>query len=403
MTESIWRRVGGDVTTPEGFFAWAASRPQGSPLAMALIWSDRPAQFAGMFTQNAAQAAPVVLTRGVSQSGISQAAVVNSGNANALTGPGGLADAEAMRDLTAAGLGVDPALVAVASTGVIGVPLPMDAVAEGIAGLTAACRKGEPCDGAGAARAILTTDTRPKTAALEVELSTGTVRVGLMAKGSGMIHPNMATMLVFITTDARVSAERLDALLRRAVERSFHRLSVDGDTSTNDMVLIWANGASGVRVDGDDLERFGAALTALCVEAARMIAADGEGARHLITARVAGAVSEADAALKARAIVSSALVKAAVYGGDPNWGRVLAAVGTVGVPFRPETAALALNGLPLFERGQPLGFDEAEGHRRLLADEVVFNVELGQGEGRAEAWGCDLTEGYVDINAHYRS
>ncbi|MBX5467900.1 MAG: bifunctional glutamate N-acetyltransferase/amino-acid acetyltransferase ArgJ [Firmicutes bacterium] len=392
----------GDATFPRGF--WAYAWEGGPRLRMALLVSDRPATVAGRFTVNAAQAAPVQLCRRLVAGGVSQAAVINAGNANALTGAQGRADAERMQQLCGQALGIEPATVAVASTGVIGVPLPMAEIEAGIHYLAERYQMGAPSEGEKAARAILTTDTRPKTGALTVSLSGGTVRIGYMAKGSGMIHPGMATMLVFLTTDAAVAPAVLDRLVGEAVDASFHALSVDGDMSTNDTVLCWANGASGVVVEqAEDVQAFGAALTRLAQVAARQIAADGEGATHLITARVRGAQTVADARQKARAIIASALVKTAVYGRDPNWGRVLAAVGASGLPWDPARASLWMNGLCLYNQGVPLPFDEAEAKARMAAFEVVFEVALGEGEAEAEAWGCDLTEGYVDINAHYRT
>lgn len=396
--------VSGDACTPDGFKAWALPRSNESGLSFALLWSECPAVFSGQFTTSAAKAAPIVVTQGVHRRGVSQALVVNAGNANAMTGGRGLDDARAMQRQMAEELHLAPERVAVASTGVIGVYMDMAATQEALAELGKRARHGKASQAQAAAEAILTTDTRPKTAALRIALSGGSVCLGMMAKGSGMIHPDMATMLAFFTTDAVIPKAELDGMVRRAVERSFHRLTVDGDTSTNDMVLVWANGVSGVGpATGADYHRFEAGLTALAQAAARMIAADGEGATHLLTACVAGAVSEADAALKARAIVGSSLVKAAVYGQDPNWGRVLAALGRVGHPFIPESLSLRLGEVMLFAQGQPVEFDEAAAKRELSRHEVIFWVDLGQGTGVAEAWGCDLTEGYVDINAHYRS
>ncbi|CAB1129800.1 ornithine acetyltransferase; amino-acid acetyltransferase [Candidatus Hydrogenisulfobacillus filiaventi] len=415
-----WRWLeGANVAAPYGYWADGVdSGVQGGRPDLALLLSDRVATFSGLFTTNAVQAAPVRLTREIHRQGRALAVVVNSGNANAVTGEAGEADARRMQELTADAIGAPREWVAVASTGVIGVPMPMDRIAAGIRQLgerLGNCRGmaagSTPCherarqEGAPlAARAILTTDTRPKTWALEVDLEGGRVRLGVMAKGSGMIHPGLATMLVFITTDAAVEKAFLDAALREAVDRSLHRLTVDGDQSTNDMVLAWANGASGVAVlSAEDRRRFAGALTALLVQTARAIAADGEGATHLLTVTVRGAASEADAALKARRVAGSSLVKAAVYGRDPNWGRVLAAAGSVGDAFDPGNASLTMNGMPLLDHGRPLPFDEAAAARAMEAEEVVFELQVGDGPGAATAWGCDLTEGYVHINAHYRT
>lgn len=396
----------GDVATPIGFKAYstaAAIRYHDQP-DMALLWSVKPAVFSGKFTTNAAKAAPVVVTQAVAHAGISQAAVINSGNANAMTGSLGMAHARDMQALVAEGMSIPPAFVAVASTGVIGLPMPMDAVRQGIQAMMGQWHKVGEGDGQGAARAIMTTDTVPKTLSTKVLLSTGTAHIGMMVKGSGMIHPQMATMLAFFTTDAGVAKSDLDQILGRVVDRSFHRVSIDGDPSTNDMVLVWANGMSGAGIETpDDLACFEAAWTALAQEGARMIARDGEGATRLLTVRVVRAASEEDAALKARTAVRSALVKSAVYGRDPNWGRVVAAVGTVGIPFDPANIGLTMNGIALLADGQPMPFDEAAASKAMNTDEVLFVVDVGQGHQQAEAWGCDLTERYVEINAHYRT
>ncbi|MDA8195210.1 MAG: bifunctional glutamate N-acetyltransferase/amino-acid acetyltransferase ArgJ [Thermaerobacter sp.] len=396
----------GDVGTPAGFKAYAAFagiRYEGRP-DMALIWSAKPAVFSGMFTTNSAEAAPVLVTREVALSGLSQAAIINSGNANAMTGAEGMDHARRMQGSLAEGLSIPPAFVAVASTGVIGVPLPMKRVLGGVEALVAQWQQGGDGDGKAAAEAILTTDTVTKALAARVQLAGGVVHIGMMAKGSGMIHPQMATMLAFFTTDAVIAKDSLDEMIHRVVDRSFHRVSVDGDPSTNDMVLCWANGLSSVAVaDPPDRERFEAALTALAQAGARLIAKDGEGATRLLTVRVVGAVSEADAAQKARAAVRSSLVKSAVYGRDPNWGRVVAAVGAVGIRFDPSRVRLTMNGLTLLSDGRPWPFDERVASEAMNTDEVVFVLDLGSGQGTAEAWGCDLTERYVEINAHYRT
>lgn len=398
----------GNIATPKGFQAFGAHGGiRRRRLDMALIWSERPAVVSGLFTTNFAKAAPLILTEQVVRRGRSQAAVINSGNANALTGAQGLADAEAMQRMVAHETRIAPELVAVASTGVIGVPLPMDAIKRGIrelVGQWADPHYREDVAGVNASQAILTTDTTAKTLAVRVSLAGGPVSIGLMAKGSGMIHPQMATMLGFFTTDADIEKERLDAIVRQAVDRSFHRVSVDGDPSTNDMVLCWANGASGVAVKTpEDEALFAKALTLLAQEGARMVARDGEGATHLLTIRIGSARTEHDAAQKARTAARSALVKAAVYGRDANWGRVMAAIGSVGDAFDADRVTLRMNGLLLFDHGRPVDFDEERARALMGEPEVVFEVDLGQGDAEAEAWGCDLTERYVEINAHYRT
>ncbi len=395
----------GDLTAAQGFWADGLSAHlRDSSLDMALVVSRVPATFAGVFTTNAVRAAPVDLTEKVHQSGTSRAIVINSKNANALTGVRGRRDAEAMQNQVAEGLGAASSEVAVASTGVIGLPLPMDKIEAGISQLSERWRDGRAANGGAAAQAILTTDTTTKSAAVTIDLSTGRVEIGMMVKGSGMIHPQMATMLAFFATDAGIERSVLDRLLRAAVERSFHRISVDGDQSTNDMVLILANGCSGVSIErAEDLEQFERGLTALARYGARLIAADGEGATHLITVRVEGALTEADAALKARAVARSALVKTAVYGRDPNWGRVLAAAGTAGRPFDPDTVSLSMNGLPLYVAGEPIIGQDAAWSGSMDRPEIEFCLDLAQGSESAEAFGCDLTDGYVAINAHYRT
>ncbi len=394
-----------NVTFPKGFRACAAAAGLiAGRVDMALIWSVKPAVFSGLFTTNSAEAAPVTLTRKVAEGGLCQAIVVNAGNANAVTGADGMKDAIAMQDQIGRGLNVSSSLVAVASTGVIGVPLPMTLVQDGIEHLVQDWAKEQGCGGTAASEAILTTDREPKALACEVELPGGTVRIGMMAKGSGMIHPQMATMLAFFTTDADISKPVLDSLMRQAVQRSFLRVSVDGDPSTNDMAVIMANGLSGVKVETDSArEQFGAALVHLARQGARMIAHDGEGATRLLTVRVRGAASEADAALKARTAVRSNLVKSAVYGQDPNWGRVVAAVGSVGLPFSLSGVSLTMGTVQVLKDGLPVAGVEDQAHEAMAGDEVVMDVTVGSGPGAAEAWGCDLTEQYVEINAHYRT
>ncbi|WP_242968406.1 bifunctional glutamate N-acetyltransferase/amino-acid acetyltransferase ArgJ [Sulfobacillus sp. hq2] len=392
------------VTYPQGFQAYAAAAGLiAGRHDMACLWSVVPAVFSGLFTTNQAAAAPITVTKQVAAKGWCQAIIINAGNANAVTGQGGLQDAYTMQQYMADHLGVASEQVAVASTGVIGVPLPMDQVQQGMSQLVDAWQQ-QHSDGVKASEAILTTDREPKTLACDVTLSSGVVRIGMMAKGSGMIHPQMATMLAFFTTDAAIEKSILDELMRQAVSRSFLRVSVDGDPSTNDMAVILANGQSGVHVGTpEDIAQFGKALAHLARQGARMIAHDGEGATRLITVRVRGAATEEDAALKARTAVRSNLVKAAVYGGDPNWGRVIASVGSVGLPFDLSAVSLWIGTVLVLEGGLPVPMAEDQAHNELEADEVVMDVLIGNGPGFAEAWGCDLTEQYVEINAHYRT
>jgi glutamate N-acetyltransferase/amino-acid N-acetyltransferase len=394
-----------NVTFPQGFSAYGTDAGLIPGRAdMALLWSSCPAVISGVFTTNAAKASPVLVTREVVNRGICQAFVINAGNANAVTGEQGIADALKMQQAAAQGLDVDQRTVGVASTGVIGVPLPMPLVERGIAQLLEMHAEGRDSDGVQASEAILTTDREPKALGCLLELPGGTVRLGMMVKGSGMIHPQMATMLAFFTTDGAVAKPVLDAALRYAVQHSFHQLSVDGDSSTNDMAVVLANGASGIAVQSAEaVDHFRRALALLARQAARMIAADGEGASHLLTVRVSGAPSDEDAARKARAVVSSNLVKSAVYGQDPNWGRIIAALGRAGEAFCPDEVSLSIGGVTLLDRGNPVAGSEQRAQQAMQAREVVVGAVVGHGSGSSEAWGCDLTEQYVEINAHYRT
>jgi glutamate N-acetyltransferase/amino-acid N-acetyltransferase len=391
------------VTAARGFLAsgvHAGIRKARADLA--LVVSDRPASAAAVFTTNRVQAAPVLVSRRNlrASGGRARAIVVNSGNANACTGEAGLLAARATADEAARLLGVPPDQVLVASTGVIGVPLPVTRL---LTALPAAVSALSPAGGANAAEAILTTDTCTKLAARTVRGAAGHYTVGGMAKGSGMIHPSLATTLAFVTTDARVPPGLLRRALRRAAEVSFNRISVDGDTSTNDMVAALAGGASGVAVRAGASEEFEEALAEVLVDLARQVARDGEGATRLITVQVDGAASEAAALRVARAVAGSPLVKTAVHGADPNWGRVAAAVGRAGVPIEPDRMRVAFGDVEVLGPGYASGFPEDEARRALSGREVTIRVHLGQGTGSATAWTCDLGPGYVRINASYRT
>ena len=369
---------------------------------LALIVSDRPAAAAAVFTTNRVQAAPILVSREnlLASGGSVRAIVVNSGNANACTGEPGLAAARLTVDETARLLGIPPEEVLVASTGVIGVPLPVSRL---VSALPRASKSLSPAGGAAAAEAILTTDTRIKQAVRRVRTSAGRYTVGGMAKGSGMIHPNMATTLGFVTTDAAVAPDFLHRCLNRAIDLSFHRITVDGDTSTNDMVAVLAGGASGVRVREGASDAFEEALTGVLVDLAKQVAADGEGATKLIAVEVEGALSDEDALRVARTVAASPLVKTAVHGADANWGRIVAAVGRSGVPLDPERLRVAFGDLEVLRPGYVSSFSEDEARRLLEQKEVTIRVDLGQGSGRATTWTCDLTSGYVRINAGYRT
>jgi glutamate N-acetyltransferase / amino-acid N-acetyltransferase len=390
------------VTTPLGFRAGAMAagiKPSGN-LDLGLVASDQPCVAAATFTQNAFPAAPVVVSRErVRRAGRAQAIVFNAGNANACNEAQGLRDAREMTTIAAGLLGIDPELVLVASTGVIGRPLPMDRIRDGLDRVELRAD-----GGAIAARAIMTTDTRPKTAGASLDVQGQEVRIGAMAKGVGMIHPNMATMLAFITTDAALAPEFARQALKRVVDRTLNMVTVDGDTSTNDSCFLLANGRSGAPAlapSGADAARFEAALEAVCVALARALAADGEGAGKLIEVEVTGARTEADARAAAREVVRSPLVKAAVHGEDPNWGRVFMAVGNSTAEVDHARAALWVGALQIARDGVGLGVPEAETRAQMGGAEVRLRVDLGLGAASARAWGCDLTEAYVVINSAY--
>jgi glutamate N-acetyltransferase/amino-acid N-acetyltransferase len=367
-------------------------------LDVALVVSERPATAAGVFTQNRVCAAPVQVCRSRLPARDVRGFVVCSGNANACTGDQGLADARRMTELAAKALDVRPEQFLVASTGVIGRLLPMPKIEPAIA---AAARELSPEGLERVATAIMTTDTHSKTASRTLQLSGGDVHIVGFAKGAAMIGPNMATMLAFVLTDAAVSAEDLTELAPKAARHSFNAISVEGHTSTNDTLLFLANGP-GKPIDGDDLIRFRAAATEVCAELAKAIAADAEGASHLITIEIVGTRTEEDAFRIAKTIADSPLVKTAFFGADPNWGRIVSAAGYAGVAFEERDLSLELGPYLLYERGRPLPFDPAvvskfiRDHRALT---VVLTFTLGT--GRATFHTCDLTYDYVRLNADY--
>ncbi len=402
--------IDGGVTAPLGFTAngvLSGIKAGRTAPDTALIYSETPCTAAGVFTKNRVQAEPVKLTRARAALGRAQAVIVNSGNANACTGEQGARAAVRMAAAAAAALHVEEQDVLVCSTGVIGQQLAVERIeahmAELVSGLS---REGH----AAASEAILTTDTRAKECAAETEIGGSIVRIGTMAKGSGMIHINMGTMLGFITTDCAITAEMLQKALKESAECTYNCVSVDGDTSTNDTLLILANGRAGNRLidrrDGD-YDAFVSALTAVNTEMAKKIAGDGEGAEHLIECRVSGAVSDASARALAKSVVSSNLVKAACFGKDANWGRILCALGYSGEPFTPEAASVSFVSeygvATVYERGAPAAFDEEAASRILGAPEVTIAVTLADGSGAGAAWGCDLTYEYVKINGDYRT
>jgi glutamate N-acetyltransferase / amino-acid N-acetyltransferase len=405
----------GTVTSPLGFVAGAvaAGIKKSGKLDVALVVSEQNCTAAGVFTKNQVVAAPVVVDKETLQVNkvLVRGIVANAGNANACTGEPGLANARQMQKLAATALDCAPQQILLLSTGVIGVPLPMDKVASGIgaAGADLAREHGRL-----AAEAICTTDTFAKQAAVQVTLSGGTVTIGGMAKGAGMIHPNMATMLGVLTTDAAIDPDVLQGMLTAATEASFNRISVDGDTSTNDTVLLLANGASGVGIDrhqwegGSDVALFSQALTHLCQHLAKLIVRDGEGATKLIELRVSGARTKNDAHQIANTIATSPLVKTALAGSDPNWGRIFAAAGRAGVPFDQAQTGLQVsnegeNWLTLLENGTPTGYAEADAAEIFAQPEIIVWLTLGEGLASDTVWTCDLTHDYVTINADYRT
>jgi len=392
------------VTAPGGFRAAAVAagiKPEG--LDVALLVADMGCSAAAVFTTNRAQAAPVVVSREHLAAGQARAVAVNAGCANAGTGEQGLRDARETAALVAREIGCRPGEVVVASTGVIGVHLPMEKIRQGIAqAAPSLSREG----GAAAARAILTTDTRPKEVVVEFPLDGHRATVGAMAKGSGMIAPNMATMLAFFTTDAALDPRLLHRALREAVGVSLNRITVDGDTSTNDMAVVLASGAAPVKAimeEGRDYDAFRAALTQAAREIAGMIVRDGEGATRVAEVRVEGARVESDADRIARTVAESPLVKTALNGGDPNWGRVLAAVGRAGVELDMSRVDLFLGDVWVAEGGRARAYDEARARAALAEDPIRIRVRLKEGRASGWMWTCDLSHGYVDINAHYRS
>jgi glutamate N-acetyltransferase/amino-acid N-acetyltransferase len=397
----IRRITDGGITSPFGYLAGALhagikSDPQKPDLA--LLVSEQPSTAAATFTSNRFAAAPVQLDRERIKSGRARAVVINSGNANACTGEQGLENARQMSRWAAEKAGVPVEEVLVASTGIIGVQLPMERIRDGLARLQVT-RDG----GLEAARGIMTTDTRPKHTAVELQIGGRTVRVGGMSKGAGMIHPDMATLLCFIATDALAEADYLRAALKEAVADSFNMISVDGDTSTNDTCILMANGASGVALDGRGPESavFQRGLNEVAQHLAQAIVADAEGAQRTMRVEVRGALSKRDARLAARAVASSSLTKAALHGGDPNWGRILCAVGYSGAELDPSLAELEVGGIALVQDGAPLDFDAEAASRAMKKEQVEIMVDLHQGAGRAVAWGCELTEQYVVENSAY--
>jgi glutamate N-acetyltransferase/amino-acid N-acetyltransferase len=399
-----------DLPRGFSFSASACGIRRGGGPDVALIVSERPATAAAVFTTNLVQAAPVVVSRLHLRRGARgmRAILVNSGNANCCTGEPGMRAARQTAAELARALGCKPEQVLVNSTGVIGVPLPAEKIFRAIPAL-AARRAGAAAAFATVTRAIMTTDTRAKWAAARFRAGGKTVRLLGCAKGAGMIHPNMATMLAFVLTDAAVAPAVLQRGLREVASRTFNCISVDGDTSTNDTLAVLANGASGVatlaRHTSLATRRFTDALERVCRSLALQIVADGEGAARVVEIAIRGARSDADAKCIANTIATSPLVKTALAGADPNWGRILAAAGRSGVRFAPQRTRIWLAGVPVFGHGVPLPFDERRAHRVMLQKSYSIEMELGESHGRGQAnvWTCDFTTEYVKVNASYRT
>lgn len=393
----------GSITSPQGFCAGATytgiNKKTKSGLDLGIIFSEVPCVATALFTTNRIKAAPIVWCQQQVKSGRAMAVVVNSGCANACTGEQGLADVAKMAELTAKSLGLSPEDVLVASTGVIGQPLPMKLIKAGIDQIVLSRDGGHEL-----AKAIMTTDTVPKEIAVAVRVGDSRFTIGGVVKGSGMMHPNLATMLCFLTTDAAVNIDFLNLALRRAADISFNLVSIDGDTSPNDVVLIMANGIAEnepISAASQLAATFQQALDQVCIYLAKCIARDGEGASQLIEVTVNGAPSIAEARLAARTVVSSPLVKAAVHGSDPNWGRIVAAVGRSGVEVVESKIDLYIGQVCLLKAGKPLPFNQRGLKRILSGSEVPITLHLNLGKGTATAWGCDLSEEYVTINSQY--
>jgi glutamate N-acetyltransferase/amino-acid N-acetyltransferase len=386
----------GTVTSPEGFFAGAVSaginKRAAGKLDLAILFSETPCVAAALFTTTRLKSAPVVLSQQRLKKGKAGAVVVNSGCANAFTGEKGLANAAEMAELAAEGIGIMPEDVLVASTGVIGVPLPMKSIRASMEKIILSRDGGHEL-----AKAMMTTDTLPKETAVKVRVGDSQFTVGGVAKGSGMIHPNLATLLCFITTDAAVEKGFLKKALAKAVDASFNMISVDGDISPSDMVLLMANGMAG-SVPADAFQQ---ALEQVCIYLARCVAGDGEGATRLIEVTVGGAASRLEARQAARAVVSSSLVKAAIHGADPNWGRIVAAVGGSGAEVDGARIDLYIGEIPVVKAGRALPFSKRNIIRLLKEKEVNLSLNLNLGSESATAWGCDLSEEYVTINSRY--
>ncbi len=395
----------GTVTTPKGFRAGTTyaglKKPGDGVLDLGILAATDACAATGMFTQNLVVASPVTLSRANLGSGQAQAVVVNSGIANAAVGEQGLIDAKEMARLAAERIGADPGDVLVCSTGVIGVELPMGVVERGIGSIELRAAAG----GHELARAMMTTDTQPKEVAVSFQVDGRAVTVGGVCKGAAMIHPNMATMLAFVTTDAPADQACMARVLKRAVDDSFNMITIDGDTSTNDSVIFFANGEAGGPVisGGSGEDALQEAVSFVCRTLAKAIAADGEGSTTLVEVVIEGALTEQDARQAARTVAGSTLLKAAVYGRDPNWGRAIAALGRSGIEIDPTKLALWVNEICVLDEGKPIPFFKEAAVATMSNREVRILTKLGLGSATATAWTCDLTEEYVRLNSAYTS
>ena len=400
------KQIDGGITAVQGIRAAGvhAGIKAADAKDMTLIVTDAPAAAAGVFTKNSVTAAPVLVCREHLSDGHAQAVIVNSGNANACTGEVGMANARRMAAATAEQLGVDANLVLVSSTGVIGQQLPMDKIESGIQAATSALSTE---GGSDAAEGIMTTDTHPKSVSIEVEIDGAPVRIAGIAKGSGMIAPNMATMLSYLTTDARINAETLQTALNRVVDDTYNLLTVDTDRSTNDTVLILATGRAGnaniVEADGENYEAFCDGLLFVCTELVKMLARDGEGATKLVEVVVKHAKNRHDAEKAARAVAESPLVKTAVFANDANWGRIMMAIGKSGAEFDPYQVDVWLADYRLVKNGMDAGYDEDKATALFAQDPVRITVDLRAGDTEVTMWTCDYSYDYIRINADYRT
>ncbi len=399
----------GGVTAAQGFVAGGIHcgiRKNKSKPDLAMIYSETPCAAAAVYTQNLVKGAPILVTQKHISNGYAKAVICNSGNANTCNADG-VEKAEAMCEMTAQALGIDPQDVVVASTGVIGQVLPLEPIADGIPQLAKAL---SPEGSLGAATAIMTTDTVAKEAAAEFVVDGKTAHVGGISKGSGMIHPNMATMLCFVTTDCAITPQMLDKAIHQVTEKTFNMISVDGDTSTNDTFAVLANGAAGNREiagEGPDYDAFVEALEAVCRKLSKLMAGDGEGATKLLVCKVDGAVDLAMARTVSKSVICSTLFKAAMFGADANWGRVLCAIGYSGAPVDVNKIDVSFRSgkgqVDVCENGAGIPFSEEKASQVLGEREIEILIHLHMGEVSAEAYGCDLTYDYVKINGDYRT